>query len=95
MPMDAFAPDSPDWTDSATHALGFCCPTCRASVLEADRVWINRRSPVLTETYRRKWQEFYQCRCGSVWWAWSDERPPSDLATDAPGASDDRGDDGL
>lgn len=47
--------------------------------MEAERVWVNRRSPVLTENYHRKWQEFYQCQCGCVWWAWSDERPPSDL----------------
>jgi hypothetical protein len=48
--------------------------------MEAEKVWINRRSPVFTEDHRRKWQEFYQCGCGSVWWAWSSDRPPSDLA---------------
>lgn len=92
--MDAFVPEAPDWTDSAVHALEFCCPTCGASVLEAERVWINRRSPVLTETYRRKWQEFYGCHCGCVWWAWSDERPPSDLvATELPAPPESRGED--
>jgi hypothetical protein len=30
------------------------------------------------ENHRRKWQEFYQCHCGCVWWAWSSDRPPSD-----------------
>lgn len=64
--------------------------------MESERVWINRRSPVLTENYRRKWQEFYQCRCGCAWWAWSDERPPSDLvAQDPPPTPDSRGDDWL
>jgi len=48
--------------------------------MEAQKVWINRRSPVYTENSKRKWQEFYQCQCGSVWWAWSSDRPPSELA---------------
>jgi len=78
--MDAFSPIPPDWTKSATHALEFCCPNCRASSMEALGVWINRRSPVMTEEYRKKWQEFYQCQCGNVWWAWSSDRPPSELA---------------
>ncbi|AUT02714.1 hypothetical protein CLI64_21220 [Nostoc sp. CENA543] len=77
--MDAFAPIPPEWTHKAVHAYEFCCPSCRASSLEAVQVWINRRSPVLTEGNRRKWQEFYHCQCGCVWWAWSSDRPPSDL----------------
>lgn len=82
--MDAFAPAPPDWTLPAVHALRFCCPTCDAPPSEAKQVWLNRRSPVLTENYRRKWQEFYACHCDCVWWAWSDERPPSELAGDRP-----------
>ena len=77
--MDAFAPIPPDWTDKAIHAHEFHCPSCRASCMEAVRVWINRRSPVYTEDYRKKWQEFYECSCGMVWWAWSNERPPSEF----------------
>lgn len=76
--MDAFSPVPPEWTAEATHAFGFCCPHCRASVQDSKLVWLNRRSPVLTEN-GRKWQEFYQCQCGKVWWAWSSDRPPSDL----------------
>ncbi|MFB2839743.1 hypothetical protein [Floridanema evergladense] len=78
--MEAFAPVPPEWTEKATHAQNFCCPTCEATSMEAQRVWINRRSPVYTEDYRKKWQEFYHCRCGTVWWAWSTERPPSEFA---------------
>lgn len=78
--MDAFSPVPPRWTKSATHALEFCCPSCRASVSEAQQVWINRRAPVMTEDDHRKWQEFYQCQCGTAWWAWSSDRPPSELA---------------
>jgi hypothetical protein len=77
--MDAFAPAPPNWTEQAIHAPEFCCPTCRASSLEAEQVWINRRSPVYTENHRRKWQEFYACSCGAVWWGWSSERPPTQL----------------
>lgn len=77
--MDAFSPVPPEWTVEATHAFGFCCPNCRASVQDAKLVWINRRSPVITAEYSRKWQEFYQCQCGKAWWAWSNDRPPSDL----------------
>jgi hypothetical protein len=77
--MDAFAPIPPDWTNKAIHAHQFCCPSCRASCMEAQRVWINRRSPVYTEDYRKKWQEFYECQCGTIWWAWSNERPPSEF----------------
>ncbi len=76
--MEAFEPVAPEWTTKAIHAYEFCCPNCRSSSLEAERVWINRRSPVMTEDYRRKWQEFYQCQCGYVWWAWSSDRPPSE-----------------
>ncbi|WP_009632866.1 hypothetical protein [Synechocystis sp. PCC 7509] len=75
--MDAFAPNPPEWIATATHAHQFCCPSCLSSSQEADQVWLNRRSPVMTDNYRRKWQEFYQCRCGYVWWAWSSDRPPS------------------
>ena len=78
--MDAFDPVSPQWTSTAIHAYEFCCPTCRSSCTEAQRVWLNRRSPVITDDYRRKWQEFYQCQCGCVWWAWSSDRPPSEFA---------------
>ncbi|MBE9177954.1 hypothetical protein IQ268_05070 [Oculatella sp. LEGE 06141] len=77
--MDAFNPFPPEWTQSAAHAREFSCPTCRSASVEAEHVWINRRSPVFTEDHRRKWQEFYQCRCGTVWWAWSSDRPPTDL----------------
>lgn len=77
--MDAFAPIPPNWTQAAVHAHNFCCPSCRATTIEAQQVWVNRRSPVFTEDHRRKWQEFYQCQCGNVWWAWSTDRPPNDL----------------
>ena len=78
--MDAFAPTPPKWTNQAVHAYKFCCPTCHANSREAEKVWVNRRSPVMAENYRRKWQEFYQCHCGCVWWAWSDDRPSSELS---------------
>ncbi|UBF26280.1 hypothetical protein K9N68_33050 [Kovacikia minuta CCNUW1] len=78
--MEAFEPNPPDWTLSALHAKEFCCPTCQAISKAATKVWINRRSPVFTEDHRRKWQEFYHCPCGSTWWAWSSDRPPSELA---------------
>ncbi|MGC1198704.1 MAG: hypothetical protein WA882_17560 [Geitlerinemataceae cyanobacterium] len=74
--MDAFDPTPPLWTQSATHAYLFCCPACGASSQEAQHVWLNRRSPVYTEDHRRKYQEFYQCQCETVWWAWSNDRPP-------------------
>lgn len=77
--MEAFALIPPEWTNQGIHAHKFCCPKCGASSLEAEKVWINRRSPVLTEERRRKWQEFYNCNCGCVWWAWSSDRPPTDL----------------
>lgn len=82
--MDAFDPIPPEWTTKATHAYEFACPTCRSSSREAEQVWLNRRSPVMTEDYRRKWQEFYQCQCGCVWWAWSNERPQTEFSSDEP-----------
>jgi len=78
--MEAFDPTPPDWTQAATHAAEFCCPSCRAMSKAATQVWINRRSPVYTEDQRRKWQEFYLCECNTVWWGWSSDRPPSELA---------------
>ncbi|HIK32896.1 MAG TPA: hypothetical protein IGS17_05990 [Oscillatoriales cyanobacterium M59_W2019_021] len=72
--MDAFEPTPPHWTQSATHAHQFCCPTCGASPRDAKSVWLNRRSPVYTEDHRRKYQEFYHCQCETVWWAWSSDR---------------------
>jgi hypothetical protein len=77
--MEAFALIPPEWTNQAVHAHQFCCPNCHSSSLEATQVWINRRSPVTTDQYRRKWQEFYHCHCGYVWWAWSNDRPPTNL----------------
>ncbi|MGG6294000.1 hypothetical protein ACQ4M4_06215 [Leptolyngbya sp. AN02str] len=82
--MDAFAPIPPEWTSAAAHALEFCCPQCRAASTEAYHVWINRRSPVFTESHQRKWQEFYQCQCGTAWWAWSSDRPPSEYTRQEP-----------
>ena len=78
--MDAFNPIPPPWTQSAKHAVQFRCPRCNAPAIEAQQVWINRYAPVTGENRRRKWQEFYQCKCDQVWWAWSDDRPPSELA---------------
>ncbi len=78
--MDAFNPIPDPWTKDAIHALEFCCPACGASPAKAKRVWINRRSPIISEDYRRQWQEFYQCECGQSWWAWSGCRPPSELS---------------
>lgn len=77
--MNPFSLKPPDWTTAATHAIQFCCPNCQATSSEANQVWINRRAPVMTEDYRRIWQEFYDCRCGQAWWAWSSDRPPSPL----------------
>ena len=78
--MEAFSPIPPSWTQAAIHATAFCCPSCHATTKVAQQVWINRRSPVYTEDQRRKWQEFYQCQCSTIWWAWSSDRPPSELA---------------
>lgn len=80
--MDAFAPTPPDWIESAVHAWEFCCPACKAASTEAQQVWINRRSPVFTDRQGRKWQEFYHCHCGTAWWAWSSDRPPSEFTAD-------------
>ncbi|ACK71436.1 conserved hypothetical protein [Gloeothece citriformis PCC 7424] len=78
--MEAFSPTPPPWLEKAIHATNFCCPRCRASAAKAQRVWINRRAPVLGEDYRRKWQEFYLCECEQAWWAWSSDRPPSEFS---------------
>ncbi|MGD1857154.1 MAG: hypothetical protein ACFB2W_23215 [Leptolyngbyaceae cyanobacterium] len=75
--MEAFSPISPQWTESATHALTFGCPRCNEPAAAATAVWINRRAPVYTHNHKRKWQEFYQCECGTAWWAWSSDRPPN------------------
>jgi hypothetical protein len=77
--IEAFEPTAPSWTNNATHSLQFCCPSCRESAAKSQRVWINRYAPVITEDYQRRWQEFYQCECGKAWWAWSSDRPPSNL----------------
>jgi len=77
--MDAFSPSAPDWTYTASHSFNFSCPACSALPQNALRVWINRYAPVMSEDYRRKWQEFYECECTKVWWAWSTDRPPSPL----------------
>jgi hypothetical protein len=79
--MNPFDPTPPQWTHTATHASRFCCPSCAEGTLNAEQVWINRRSPVYTETQQRKWQEFYHCGCGQAWWAWSSDRPPTTLRT--------------
>ncbi|MGB3786807.1 MAG: hypothetical protein WA949_02270 [Phormidesmis sp.] len=77
--MEAFDPTPPDWTKDAVHAQPFGCPSCGAGSTEAQSVWLNRRAPVFTNGRKRKYQEFYQCECGSVWWGWSSDRPPVDL----------------
>jgi len=59
--------------------MSFAVPSAALAVRMPAEVWINRRSPVYTEFNRRKWQEFYRCQCGGVWWAWSNDRPPSEL----------------
>lgn len=93
--MDAFAPVPPDWTQSAVHAQGFACPSCRASSQVAHQVWINRRSPVFMEDHKRKWQEFYHCQCGTAWWAWSSDRPPSEFGQRQNPSESSWGDTGL
>jgi hypothetical protein len=72
--MDAFSPEPPKWIDPAIHAREFCCPRCQATSSQAKQVWLNRRSPVNTPEGKRKWQEFYECDCEFVWWAWSSDR---------------------
>ncbi len=84
--MDAFAPFPPTWTKDAVHAQPFGCPSCEAGSREAKQVWLNRRAPVFTEGRKRKWQEFYQCECDQVWWAWSSDRPPLDLGKSEDGS---------
>ncbi|MGB3512478.1 MAG: hypothetical protein WBA93_25225 [Microcoleaceae cyanobacterium] len=86
--MEAFSLTPPKWTELADHAFQFCCPKCGTSTMEAQAVWINRRSPVYAENRRRKWQEFYHCECGCSWWAWSSDRPPSKYARDRQDAAD-------
>jgi hypothetical protein len=86
---DAFSPTNPAWTEEATHAHTFACPQCAASEKEADRVWVNRRAPVMLENRRRKWQEFYHCNCGKVWWAWSNDRLPNEYADRKPPETND------
>jgi hypothetical protein len=83
-PMDAFSPTPPEWTNTAVHAMAHDCPTCRATALEAQKVWLNRRSPVYGHDRKRKWQEFYHCGCGTAWWAWSSDRPPNEFADRQP-----------
>ncbi|OIP77447.1 MAG: hypothetical protein AUK48_03940 [Oscillatoriales cyanobacterium CG2_30_44_21] len=78
--MEAFNPTPPDWIDKASHAVSFCCPRCGQMPSQAISVWINRRSPVYTENYQRKWQEFYHCECEAAWWAWSNDRPLSEFS---------------
>ena len=75
--MNPFSMDQPGWANDAVHSVKFCCPRCQGGAAEAEKVWINRRSPVMTEEYRRIWQEFYACNCGQAWWAWSSDRPPN------------------
>ncbi len=75
--MEAFSSVPPQWTESATHALAFCCPRCGEAAAVASAVWINRRAPVYTHNHKRKWQEFYHCECGTAWWGWSSDRPPN------------------
>ncbi|MGB2925906.1 MAG: hypothetical protein WBB82_11450 [Limnothrix sp.] len=81
-PMDAFSPRPPEWIKNATHAMDFCCPNCDETPLKAERAWLNRYAPVTDSLHRRRWQEFYQCQCGSIWWAWSTDRPPSPYQKD-------------
>lgn len=76
--MDAFSLTPPPWTRNATHGFRFSCPKCQASPNQALSVWLNRRSPVVSEDGTRRWQEFYQCDCGQAWWAWNNERPKQD-----------------
>ncbi len=77
--MDAFTPNPPAWTEKAVHAIKFCCPSCKENTDSATKVWLNRRAPVTGYDQRRKWQEFYLCQCNTAWWAWSSDRPPSQL----------------
>lgn len=74
MNLEAFSRQVPEWTKTATHALNLHCPCCFASSRQAQKVWLNRYAPVTTESYTRKYQEFYLCECEKVWWAWSNDR---------------------
>jgi len=89
--MKPFTTIPPQWTQKAIHAQEFCCPQCKSSTLEAVEVWINRTSPVMMADYGRKWQEFYQCHCGCVWWGWSSDRKmyPMERKDDFPQQSPD------
>jgi hypothetical protein len=78
--MDAFDPNPPEWTNQAVHAHQFHCPQCHATSREAVGVWINRRSPVTSANRGRYLQEFYHCHCDYAWWAWSKDRPPTNLS---------------
>ncbi|BAW96636.1 hypothetical protein NIES970_15740 [[Synechococcus] sp. NIES-970] len=86
--MDAFSPYPPAWIKNASHALSFHCPSCEALPHDAQRAWLNRYAPVTDALHRRRWQEFYECRCGTVWWAWSSDRPPSPYQKDDQGDRD-------
>ena len=52
--MDAFSPTPPSWTETAIHGLQFCCPRCHSTANKAQKAWINRRAPVITEDYGRR-----------------------------------------
>jgi hypothetical protein len=86
--MEAFSPTPPNWTEKAIHAAEFCCPVCSASSAESTAAWINRRSPVLVENRKRKWQEFYLCQCDRAWWGWSNDRAPNEFADRIPPSND-------
>ncbi len=81
--MEAFSRQAPEWTKTATHALSFHCPQCNSTSREAQKVWLNRYAPVTLENYTRKYQEFYLCECGKVWWAWSNDRPMKEYKQDS------------
>ena len=72
--MNVFAPSPPSWTENAVHAVPFCCPNCKAPSTEATKVWLNRRAPVTDPNLKRRWQEFYLCKCNTTWWGWSNDR---------------------
>ncbi|MBR8832211.1 MAG: hypothetical protein N5P05_000727 [Chroococcopsis gigantea SAG 12.99] len=77
--MDAFSLSPPQWTENSVHSTGFHCPHCGLNPAKAKAAWLNRRAPVTGNDGRRKWQEFYLCECDKAWWAWSDDRPPTNL----------------
>jgi hypothetical protein len=82
--MDMFASKQPEWADTSVHAMSLHCPQCRTPSIEAEAVWLNRRSPVYDNDRQRKWQEFYKCGCGCNWWAWSSDRPPNEYVDREP-----------